>query len=91
MPGEWRVVLTRRGVPRLAELLPGAAAYKARILAAYDALPEGSPERGELLPWERLYHRLGHLDKPRIAGSVRPRLPRESRTWQATTPRSSPA
>jgi transposase-like protein len=32
------------------------AAYKARILAAYDALPEGSPERGELLRRERLYH-----------------------------------
>jgi len=32
------------------------AAYKARILAAYDALPEGSPERGVLLRKERLYH-----------------------------------
>jgi transposase len=32
------------------------AAYKARILAAFDALPEGSPERGELLRRERLYH-----------------------------------
>jgi transposase len=32
------------------------AAYKARILAAYDALPEGSAERGALLRTERLYH-----------------------------------
>jgi transposase-like protein len=32
------------------------AAYKARILAAFDALPEGSPERGALLRKERLYH-----------------------------------
>jgi transposase len=32
------------------------AAYKARILAAYDALPDGSPERGELMRRERLYH-----------------------------------
>jgi hypothetical protein len=36
------------------------AAYKARILAAFDALPEGSPERGELLRRERLYH--SHLE-----------------------------
>ena len=37
------------------------AAYKARILAAFDALPEGSPARGELLRRERLYHsRLEH-------------------------------
>lgn len=32
------------------------AAYKARILAAYDSLPEGSTERGALLRKERLYH-----------------------------------
>src|SRR3974390_2852233 len=36
------------------------AAYKARILAAFDALPEGSPQRGELLRRERLYH--SHLE-----------------------------
>lgn len=36
------------------------AAYKARILAAYDALPDGSPGRGELLRRERLYH--SHLE-----------------------------
>jgi transposase len=32
------------------------AAYKARILGAYDALPEGSPERGALMRKEKLYH-----------------------------------
>jgi transposase len=32
------------------------AAYKARILAEFDALPEGSPERGALLREEKLYH-----------------------------------
>jgi transposase len=32
------------------------AAYKARILAAYDELPEGSPDRGALLRGERLYY-----------------------------------
>ena len=31
-------------------------AYKTRILADFDALPEGSPERGALLRKERLYH-----------------------------------
>ena len=32
------------------------AGYKARILAEYDALPDGSPGRGELMRRERLYH-----------------------------------
>ena len=32
------------------------AAYKARILAEYDALADGSPQRGELMRRERLYH-----------------------------------
>lgn len=32
------------------------AAYKARILAEYDALPDGSPARGALMRRERLYH-----------------------------------
>jgi transposase len=32
------------------------AAFKARILAEFDALPEGSPERGALMRRERLYH-----------------------------------
>lgn len=31
-------------------------AYKARIVAAFDELPEGSPGRGELLRREGLYH-----------------------------------
>lgn len=33
-----------------------SGAYKARILAAYDELPEGSSQRGALLRSERLYH-----------------------------------
>lgn len=33
-----------------------SGAYKARILAAYDELAEGSSERGALLRSERLYH-----------------------------------
>jgi transposase len=36
------------------------AAYKARVLAEFDALPEGSPERGALMRRERLYH--SHLE-----------------------------
>jgi transposase len=49
------------------------AAYKARILAAFDALPEGSSERGALLRKERLYH--SHLEdwrRQRAAGSLNP-------------------
>jgi transposase-like protein len=49
------------------------AAYKARILAAYDALPEGSPERGALLRKERLYH--SHLEdwrRQQATGSLNP-------------------
>jgi transposase len=49
------------------------AAYKARILAAFDALPEGSPERGALLRKERLYH--SHLEdwrRQQAAGSLKP-------------------
>lgn len=45
--------------------------YKARILAAYDALPEGSPERGALLRAERLYHsHLEHWRKQRDQGTL---------------------
>ena len=47
------------------------AAYKARILAAFDALPEGSPERGALLRRERLYH--SHIEywrKQQEAGTL---------------------
>jgi transposase len=36
------------------------AAYKAWILAEYDALPDGSPQRGELMRRELLYH--SHLE-----------------------------
>ena len=49
------------------------AVYKARILAAYDALPEGSPERGALLRKERICH--SHLEdwrRQQAAGSLNP-------------------
>jgi len=49
------------------------AAYKARILAEFDALPEGSPGRGALLRKERLYH--SHLEdwrKQQAAGNLNP-------------------
>lgn len=46
-------------------------AYKVRILAAYDALPEGSPERGALLRKERLYHsHIEHWRKQRDEGTL---------------------
>jgi transposase len=47
------------------------AAYKARIVAAFDALPENSPERGALLRKERIYH--SHIEdwkRQRDAGSL---------------------
>jgi transposase len=47
------------------------AAYKARILEAYDALPEGSPERGALMRAERLYHsHIEHWRKRREEGTL---------------------
>ena len=47
------------------------AAYKARILAAYDALPEGSPERGALMRRERLYHsHIEHWRKQQKNGTL---------------------
>ena len=47
------------------------AAYKARILAEFDALPEGSPERGALLRKERLYHsHLEHWRKQQESGTL---------------------
>jgi transposase-like protein len=47
------------------------AAYKARILAAFDALPDGSPERGALLRRERLYHsHIEHWRKQQEAGTL---------------------
>jgi transposase len=46
-------------------------AYKARILAAYDALPDGSAERGALLRGERLYHsHIEHWRKQRDQGTL---------------------
>ncbi|MBG0814638.1 hypothetical protein [Planomonospora sp. ID82291] len=46
-------------------------AYKARILAAFDALPEGSPERGALLRRERLYHsHIEHWRKQAEGGTL---------------------
>ena len=46
-------------------------AYKARILAAFDALPEGSPERGALLRAEKLYHsHIEHWRKQRDEGTL---------------------
>ena len=48
------------------------AAYKARILAEFDALPEGSPERGALLRREKLYHsHLEHWRKQQESGTLR--------------------
>jgi transposase-like protein len=47
------------------------AAYKTRILAAYDALPEGSPERGALMRKERLYHsHIEHWRKQQENGTL---------------------
>jgi transposase len=49
------------------------AAYKARIVAAFDALPDNSPERGALLRKERIYH--SHIEdwkRQRDAGSLAP-------------------
>jgi hypothetical protein len=47
------------------------AAYKARILAEFDALPEGSSGRGALLRKERLYHsHIEHWRKQQESGSL---------------------
>ena len=65
--------VTSRGKPRRPKRRTFTAAYKARILAAFDALPEGSPERGALLRKERLYH--SHLEdwrRQQAAGSLKP-------------------
>ena len=56
------------------------AAYKARILAEYDALPDGSPGRGELMRRERLYH--SHIEHWRAQ--------RDKGTLPATTGRPAP-
>jgi transposase len=47
------------------------AAYKARILAEFDALPAGSPERGALMRRERLYHsHIEHWRHQQEAGTL---------------------
>jgi transposase-like protein len=56
------------------------AAYKARILAEYDALPDGSPQRGELMRRERLYH--SHIEHWRSQ--------QEKGTLPATTGKPAP-
>ena len=65
--------VTSGGKPGRPKRRTFTAAYKARILAAFDALPEGSPERGALLRKERLYH--SHLEdwrRQQAAGSLKP-------------------
>jgi transposase len=65
--------VTSSGKPVRPKRRTFTAAYKARILAAFDALPEGSPERGALLRKERLYH--SHLEvwrRQQAAGSLKP-------------------
>ena len=56
------------------------AAYKARILAEFDALPDGSPARGALMRRERLYH--SHIEHWRTQ--------QEKGTLPATTGKPSP-
>jgi transposase-like protein len=65
--------VTSGGKPGRPKRRTFTAVYKARILAAYDALPEGSPERGALLRKERIYH--SHLEdwrRQQAAGSLEP-------------------
>jgi len=65
--------VTSGGKPGRPKRRTFTAVYKARILAAYDALPEGSPERGALLRKERIYH--SHLEdwrRQQAAGSLAP-------------------
>ena len=64
--------VTSGGKPGRPKRRTFTAACKARILATYDALPEGSPERGALLRKERIYH--SHLEdwRRQAAGSLEP-------------------
>ena len=65
--------VTSSGKPGRPKRRTFTAACKARILAAYDALPEGSPERGALLRKERIYH--SHLEdwrRQQATGSLKP-------------------
>ena len=76
--------VTGDGRPERPKRRTFTAAYKARILAEYDALPDGSPGRGELMRRERLYH--SHIEHWRLqqekgtlpATSGRPRRDAES-------------
>src|SRR4249920_1379921 len=76
--------VTSGGKPGRPKRRTFTAAYKARILAAFDALPEGSPERGELLRRERLYHShiehwRGQQEKGTLPGTAgKPRRDTES-------------
>jgi transposase len=71
------------------------AAYKARILAEYDALPDGSPQRGELMRRERLSHshiehwrtQQGKARCGRQPGSPRRRA-RRPRSWRGCARRT---
>jgi len=64
--------VTSSGKPGRPKRRTFTAAYKKRILAEFDALPEGSPERGALLRKERLYH--SHLEdwrRQQAAGTLK--------------------
>jgi transposase len=73
-----QAAVTERQDGRVTDERPGrpkrrtfTKAYKARILAAYDALPEGSPERGALMRKERLYHsHIEHWRKQQENGTL---------------------
>jgi transposase-like protein len=59
-------------------------AYKVRILAAFDALPEGSPERGALLRKERLYHsHIEHWRKQQENGTLAASTGRPEKSGEA--------
>lgn len=68
------------------------AAYKARILAAFDALPEGRPERGALLRKERLYHsHIEHWRKQAEEGTLAASTGKPKpnpRSWPGCGPRT---
>jgi transposase len=60
------------------------ASYKLQILEEYEALPEGSAERGALMRREGLYH--SHLDKwrkDRDAGALNALAPKPAKSTDA--------
>jgi transposase len=66
------------------------AAYKARILAEYDALPDGSPQRGELMRRERLYQsHIEHWRPQQERGTLPGTLPLLERPQKTSAPRHS--